>query len=44
MPTLVLEKAKVQELKEYIAAMKDVPGPLMPVMQKAQELFGCLSF
>ncbi len=44
MPTLVLEKAKVQELKEYIAAMKDVSGPLMPVMQKAQELFGCLSF
>ena len=43
MPTLVLEKAKVQELKEYIAAKKDIPGPLMPVMQKAQELFGCLS-
>ena len=39
MPTLVLEKAKVQELKEYIAAKKDIPGPLMPVMQKAQELF-----
>ena len=44
MPTRVLEKAKVQELKDYIAAMKEAPGPLMPIMQKAQELFGCLSF
>ena len=44
MPTMVLEKAKVQELKDYIAAMKEAPGPLMPIMQKAQELFGCLSF
>ena len=26
MPTMVLEKAKVQELKDYIAAMKEAPG------------------
>lgn len=31
------------ELIEYIAAHKDIDGPLMPIMQKAQELFGYLS-
>lgn len=34
---------KTAELKEFIAAHKDTKGPLMPVMQKAQELFGYLS-
>lgn len=31
------------ELVEYIATHKDIDGPLMPIMQKAQELFGYLS-
>ena len=39
-----LDKAKTDELVSFIDSMKDVPGPLMPVMQKAQDIFGCLSF
>jgi len=35
--------AKTEELKAFIAANKNIDGPLMPVMQKAQELFGYLS-
>ncbi|MBQ6043610.1 MAG: NADH-quinone oxidoreductase subunit NuoE [Clostridia bacterium] len=35
---------KTKELREFIADHKDVQGPLMPIMQKAQELFGYLSF
>ncbi len=35
--------AKTAELEQYIAENKDMKGPLMPVMQKAQELFGYLS-
>ena len=31
------------ELKAFIADHKDIDGPLMPIMQKAQELFGYLS-
>lgn len=31
------------ELEAYIAENKDIDGPLMPIMQKAQELFGYLS-
>ena len=31
------------ELKAFIAENKDIDGPLMPVMQKAQDLFGYLS-
>ncbi len=34
---------KTEELKEFIAQQKGVKGPLMPVMQKAQDLFGYLS-
>ena len=34
---------KTAELKQFIAANKDTKGPLMPIMQKAQELFGYLS-
>lgn len=30
-------------LREFIAKTKDSKGPLMPIMQKAQELFGYLS-
>ena len=32
--------AKMEELKAYIAANKNIDGPLMPIMQKAQDLFG----
>ena len=31
------------KLIEFIAKHKDTDGPLMPIMQKAQELFGYLS-
>ena len=31
------------ELEAYIAENKGIDGPLMPIMQKAQELFGYLS-
>ena len=34
---------KTEELKAFIAAHKDDKGPLMPVMQFAQESFGYLS-
>lgn len=34
---------KLEELKGFIAQHKDDKGPLMPVMQKAQDLFGYLS-
>ena len=35
--------AKLVELKAFIEVTKGTKGPLMPVMQKAQELFGFLS-
>ena len=35
--------AKTAELEAYISENKDVEGVLIPVMQKAQELFGYLS-
>ena len=38
------EKAKFDQLASYICEMKDKPGPLMPVMQKAQDIFGALTF
>jgi len=34
---------KMQELQSYIDLHKSDKGPLMPIMQKAQELFGYLS-
>jgi len=36
--------AKTAELEAYIEEQKDVQGALIPVMQKAQDLFGYLSF
>lgn len=36
--------AKTAELEAYISENKDMDGALIPVMQKAQELFGYLSF
>lgn len=37
-----LDEAKVQELVAYIRENKETPGVLMPVMQKAQQIFGYL--
>ncbi len=37
-------KAKYDELKAYINQMKGEQGPLMPIMQKAQDIFGALTF
>ncbi len=37
-------KVKYDELSAYISEMVHKPGPLMPIMQKAQELFGFLPF
>lgn len=37
-------QAKFDELKSYIGEMAQKPGPLMPVMQKAQDIFGSLPF
>ncbi len=34
---------KTEELKKFISENKDMPGPLMPIMQFAQEKFGYLS-
>ncbi len=36
------DKAKTAELLAYIDSVKDTKGPLMPIMQKAQDIFGCL--
>lgn len=36
--------AKTAELEAYISENKDMDGALIPIMQKAQELFGYLSF
>lgn len=38
----VLEREKVDQLKELIETYKNEKGPLMPVMQKAQDIFGYL--
>lgn len=38
------KREKFEELGEYITLMKEKPGPLMPIMQKAQEIFDSLSF
>ena len=35
-------KDKYEQLQQVIAELKDQPGALMPVMQKAQGIFGCL--
>ena len=38
------KKQKFVELTDFINASRENPGPLMPIMQKAQELFGALDF
>jgi len=42
MATVTADKAKFDELKAYIAEHKNIKGPLMPIIQKAQDIFGCL--
>jgi len=37
------ERAKFAELEKLIADHKDQPGALMPVLQGAQAIFGCVS-
>ena len=37
-------QAKYDELKGFIAETMKKPGPLMPIMQKAQDIFGSLPF
>jgi len=36
------DKEKYEKLDQLIARYQDVPGPLMPVMQQAQDIFGYL--
>ncbi len=38
------DKLMCEELISFIDEQKKKPGPLMPVMQKAQSLFGALTF
>ena len=35
-------KAKYDQLRQVIDELKDQPGALMPVLQKAQGIFGCV--
>ncbi|MGI6004679.1 MAG: NADH-quinone oxidoreductase subunit NuoE [Christensenellales bacterium] len=37
-----LEKERFDQLKAVIERYRDIEGPLMPVMQKAQDIFGYL--
>ena len=37
-------KAKYDELQRFIDEKMTEPGPLMPIMQKAQDIFGALTF
>lgn len=41
---VVDKQQKFDELGAFILDMKDHPGPLMPIMQRAQEIFGALTF
>ncbi|MDD4124222.1 MAG: NADH-quinone oxidoreductase subunit NuoE [Eubacteriales bacterium] len=45
---MALSKEQIEqkdcELRAFIAEHKDVQGPLMPIMQMAQDLYGYLSF
>ncbi len=43
MSNLGLDKTKLTELDAFIDEMKQKPGPLMPIMQKAQDIFGALT-
>ncbi|MCR5350373.1 MAG: NAD(P)H-dependent oxidoreductase subunit E [Acholeplasmatales bacterium] len=39
---LVVTDAMLKELKKAIEENKKKPGPLMPTLHKAQEIFGCI--
>ena len=36
-------KEKFAQLDQAIQELKDQPGALMPVLQRAQNIFGCVS-
>ena len=36
-------KEKFEQLNQVIEELRDQPGALMPVMQRAQSIFGCVS-
>ncbi|SEF66626.1 NADP-reducing hydrogenase subunit HndA [Caloramator fervidus] len=38
------EQSKFEELRKFIQEKRNDKGALMPVLQKAQEIFGCLSY
>lgn len=38
------DQEKYEELGAFIDEMRNHPGPLMPVMQRAQDIFGALPF
>lgn len=42
--TATTKEKQFEELGNYIDEMIDHPGPLMPIMQRAQEIFGALTF
>jgi NADH:ubiquinone oxidoreductase subunit E len=44
MTAIADDKTLHKELADFIEEQKKKPGPLMPVMQKAQSLFGALTF
>lgn len=44
MANLPQDSAKYEELGAFIDSMRDHPGPLMPIMQRAQDIFGALTF
>lgn len=39
---LVIKKEQVEDLKRRIEEHKKKPGPLMPTLHDAQEIFGCI--
>jgi len=39
---MVYEKEQYLQIQEIIDEWKEKPGPLMPVLHSAQEIFGCL--
>lgn len=38
-----LEKGKAEALQRVIDELRDEPGALMPIMQRAQDIFGYLA-
>ncbi|MBQ9196606.1 MAG: NADH-quinone oxidoreductase subunit NuoE [Clostridia bacterium] len=42
-PIMPDNKEKFEQLNQVIEELRDQPGALMPVMQRAQNIFGCVS-